>query len=435
MKISYIGSGYVGQVNAVGAAYYGHDVILVDIDEYKVNEINKGKPTIYEKGLDEMLYDFVINKKKLKATLDVKKAVLETSISLICVGTPDRGGMIDLSYIQSIAKNIGETLKIKEEYHTIVVKSTVVPGTTLDTVNRIIEEYSGKKAGIDYGICMNPEFLREGVALDDSINPDIIVIGTLDNKTKNIMKEMYSWASDNQITFISINAAEAIKYAINSFLAMKITFANEWANYCDQVGIDAKEVLDVIGVDKRISPLFLRNGPGYGGSCFPKDLNGIIHSGIVNHSPFQILQEVVKINHNQYLHLIDLAKSIIGPISRKHVAILGLSFKPDTDDTRESPALKIIAYLVSQGCQINAYCPKGMEMAKKMLKDMKINEVKYFQSAEKCIEGVDLILVPTDWDEFKKTIVINNIPTFIAHRSFINPDNYPHIYSLGHPKR
>jgi UDPglucose 6-dehydrogenase len=434
LKISYIGSGYVGQVNAVTGAYYGHTAIMVDIDKKKVESIKKGIPTIFEKDLDELMKDLVLEKKKLEATLDLKEAVLNTDISFICVGTPDKGGMIDLSYIQDVAKGIGEALKLKEEFHTVVVKSTVVPGTTLSIVKPLLEEYSGKKIGIDFGLAMNPEFLREGVAVDDCINPDSIVIGYQTEKVKKVLREVYSWAPDEKFTYVGISAAEAIKYAKNSFLAMKITFANEWANYCDQIGIDAKEVLGALGADKRISPMFLRNGPGYGGSCFPKDVNAIVHAGVVNHSPFTILEEVVKANQNQYLHLIDLAIRVVGDITRKKVGILGLSFKPDTDDTRESPALRIISYLVSRGCEIKAFCPQGNEMAKEMLEAQRVVEVKYLNSAEEAINGVDIVFVPTDWAEFKEIVPKISVPTFIGHRSLVDPGQYEHVYALGYPK-
>ncbi len=433
MKISYIGSGYVGQVNAVGAAHYNHDVILVDIDQTKIDSINKGIPTIFEKDLNEMMNDLVLSKKKLNATMDLKSAVLNTEISFICVGTPDKGGMIDLSYIHEVAKEIGEALKEKENFHIVVVKSTVVPGTTLNQVKPLVEMYSGKKAGIGFGIAMNPEFLREGVAVDDSINPDSIVIGSQNEKTRKILREVYAWAPEEKFTYVGINAAEAIKYAKNSFLAMKITFANEWANFCDQIGIDAKEVLGAIGADKRISPMFLRNGPGYGGSCFPKDVNAIVHAGVVNHSPFTILEEVVKTNHNQYLRLIDLAQRKMGDLTRKSVGILGLSFKPNTDDTRESPALRVIAYLISQGCNVKAYCPQGIPMAKEMLEAQRITEVDYKTEAMEAIADVDLVLIPTDWAEFKDIIPKITVPTFIGHRSLVDPGKYPNVYALGFP--
>ena len=434
MKLSFIGSGYVGQVNAVSAAHYGHEVILRDIDQIKVDSINKGVPTIFEKDLKDMMADLVLDKTKFKATLDIQEAVSSTDVSFICVGTPDKGGMIDLSYIQQVSQEIGEVLKTKDSFHVVVVKSTVVPGTTLTTVKPLVEKYSGKIAGKDFGIAMNPEFLREGVAVDDCLHPDSIVIGIQDNKTKQILREIYAWAPDERITFVGINAAEAIKYAKNSFLAMKLSFANEWANFCDAIGIDAQEVLHAIGADKRISPMFLRNGPGYGGSCFPKDVDAIVQAGQVHHSPFRILEEVVAVNQKQYLHLIDLVQKQMGPVLRRKVGILGLSFKPDTDDTRESPALRIISFLVSQGCDIKAYCPQGMKMAKQTLESQRITEVTYCQSAEEVISDVDFVLIPTDWAEFKDIIPKISVPTFIGHRSLVDPDQYPHVYALGHTK-
>lgn len=434
MKISYIGSGYVGQVNAVGAAYYGHDVILMDVDASKVDSINQGIPTIYEAHLEDHMKELVLEKKKLRATTDLAEAVNNTEISLICVGTPDKGGMIDLSYIQEVAAGIGKVIKTKSDFHVVVVKSTVVPGTTLKLVKPLLEEHSGKQAGVDFGLAMNPEFLREGVAWYDSIEPDSIVIGSQDEKTKNILREMYSWAPEEKFTYVGINAAEAIKYAKNSFLAMKITFANEWANFCDKVGIDAKEVLEAIGADKRISPMFLRNGPGYGGSCFPKDVNAIVHAGHVNHAPFGILEEVVQINRNQYLKMVDLAEKVVGPLRRKKVGVLGLSFKPNTDDTRESPALRLISFLISRGCEVKAYCPQGIPMAKKWFEANRITEVDYQNDAKGAAEGVDVIMVPTDWPEFKEVIASTSTPTIIGHRTLMDPAKYPHVYALGYPK-
>ena len=433
MKISFIGSGYIGQVNAASACHYGHDTILVDIEEKKVNSINKGIPTIYEKGLDDLLHDLVINKKKMIATLDFMKAINDSEVSFICVGTPDKGGMIDLSQIQSAAIDIGKVIKTKNTYHVVVVKSTVVPGTTLSIVKPLVEQYSGKKAGLDFGIAMNPEFLREGVALDDCIHPDSIVLGTQDEKTKKILKEIYSWSPEEKFTYVGINAAEAIKYAKNTFLAMKISFANEWANYCEAVGIDSKEVLTAIGADHRISPMFLRNGPGYGGSCFPKDVNAIIHAAQVNHSPLRIMEQVVAVNQTQYLRMIDQVKAKFGNLNRRKVGVLGLSFKPDTDDVRYSPSLKIISYLTSLGCDIKTYCPKGMPMAKEWFTKNKITDIKYVESARSCVQDVEFVLIPTDWSEFREILPEITVPVFIGHRSFIEPSNYKNISILGFP--
>lgn len=433
MKLSFFGTGYVGQVNAVGSAYNGHTVLLVDIIKEKVDAINAGKPTIHEKGLEDMLRTFVLDKKTLTATTDVSQAIRETEVTFICVGTPDKGEMIDLSYIRQVAKDIGQALKEKTSFHVIVVKSTVIPGTTLQVVKPLIEEYSGKKVGKDFGLAMSPEFLREGVALEDCLHPDSIVIGTEDDWTKNILTEVYHWAPFDTITYVNITAAETIKYAKNTFLALKITFANEWANFCSKIGVDVKEIMQAIGKDPRIGSLFLRSGPGYGGSCFPKDLNAILNASIINQAPFQLLDAVVKVNSRQYLQLIKLAEKICGILDGKRVGILGLSFKPDTDDTRESPALKLISYLDVRGCHIKAYCPQGMIMAKEWLEKNRIN-ITYAKSAKTCVQDVDLVFVPTDWKEFVPIITAMKIPTFVGHRDLIEPSNYPHIYTIGYPK-
>jgi len=303
----------------------------------------------------------------------------------------------------------------------------------LNVVKPLVEQYSGKKAGVDFGIAMNPEFLREGVALDDCLQPDSIVIGTEDEKSKAILTEVYNWAPSEKITYVQTTVAEAIKYAKNSFLATKITFANEWANYCDQLGIDVKQVMDAIGLDHRVGKYFLRSGPGYGGSCFPKDVNAIINEGVVHHAPFQILETAVKVNNHQYLKLIVLAEKKIGNLKNKSIGVLGLSFKPNTDDTRESPALRLINYLDSLGCQIKVYCPEGIPMGKKWLEQHGI-KVDYAVNAEECVKNVDLVFVPTDWPEFKDTIIRLSIPVFVGHRDLIDPSKYAHIYALGYPK-
>jgi UDPglucose 6-dehydrogenase len=433
MKIAYIGSGYVGQVSAAGAAHCGHDVILIDVVKEKVEKINQGCPTIYEEGLDEMLAKLVKEQKKLKASENLAEAIQATDASFICVGTPDKGGMIDLSYIQEVAKAIGKALRSHQGFHVVIVKSTVIPGTTLNVVKPLLEEFSGKKAYEGFGLAMNPEFLREGVAVHDCVEPDSVVIGTQDEQSKAVLKKIYAWVPSEKVTHVGITAAEAIKYAKNSFLALKVTFANEWANFCDQIGVDVKEVMTALGKDQRISPLFLRNGPGYGGSCFPKDVNAIIHAGQILHSPFRILEEVVRVNSVQYLRLIDLAKSVMGDLSRKKVGILGLSFKPNTDDTRDSPALKIIAYLASLGCVIKAYCPQGIKMAKEWL-DANHISIEYISTADATIENVDFLMVPTDWAEFKPIIQKAKCPVFIGHRDLMDVSGLPNVYALGFPK-
>jgi UDPglucose 6-dehydrogenase len=434
MKLAYIGTGYVGQVNAAASASMGHQVWLVDVVPAKIDSINAGKPTIYERGLEDLLQKLVLKDHSLRGTLDLEDAIRQTEISFICVGTPDKGEMIDLSYIRAVAIGIGKAIKKMNNYHLVVVKSTVVPGTTLKVVKPLVEEYSGKTAGKDFGIAMNPEFLREGVAVEDALHPDSIVLGTESERDKRLLTAAYEWAPANKITHVGVTAAECIKYAKNSFLATKITFANEWANFCDQIGVDVQEVMTAIGLDRRVGPFFLRSGPGYGGSCFPKDVNAIVHEGVFHNSPFQILETVVKVNKRQYLKLIELAQKVIGPLQGKRVGVLGLSFKPDTDDTRESPALSIINLLDSLGCQIQVYCPQGMHMAKEWLQANRI-EVTYCVSATEAASNVDLVFIPTDWAEFREILSTITVPVFVGHRDFINPQKYPHVYSLGYPKR
>jgi UDPglucose 6-dehydrogenase len=350
------------------------------------------------------------------------------------VGTPDRGEQIDLSYIRQVATEIGEVLREKDGFTVVVVKSTVVPGTTLNVVKPLLEQYSGKTAGKDFGLTMNPEFLQEGVALDNCLHPDSIVIGTQDDRSKDILTELYGAYPPELITYVGITAAEAIKYAKNTFLALKITFANEWANLCEKLGIDVKEVMTAIGKDRRVGPLFLRNGPGYGGSCFPKDVNAIVHEAVVHESPLRIMETVVNVNSNQYLRLVQLAERKVGPLNGKKVGVLGLSFKPNTDDTRESPALRLINFLVVQGCaQIKAFCPQGMKMAREWLERNRIT-IDYCDSAEECVSDVDVVFVPTDWAEFKPVVAAITTPTFVGHRDFIEPKDYDHVYALGYPK-
>jgi UDPglucose 6-dehydrogenase len=281
---------------------------------------------------------------------------------------------------------------------------------------------------------MNPEFLQEGIAVRNCMYPESIVIGTEDERSKEILTEVYSWAPPDLITYTGVTAAEAIKYAKNSFLATKITFANEWANFCQAIGVDVKEVMDAIGKDSRVGNQFLRNGPGYGGSCFPKDVNAIIHLGIEKQSPFQILETVVKMNHRQYLQLVHLAQKVVGNIDGKRVGVLGLSFKPNTDDTRESPALRLINYLDAHMCDVKAYCPQGMKMAREWLEANHIS-ITYADSMEDCVADVDLVFVPTDWPEFRDIIPQITVPTFIGHRDLVDPASYPHVYTLGFPPR
>jgi UDPglucose 6-dehydrogenase len=395
MKISIIGSGYVGAVTAVCFADVGHEVICVDIDEKKVQQINAGIPSIYEEGLEELLKKYV--GKRLIATTDNEFAVFNTDISFICVGTPSEvGGSINLSIVRSAAESIGSALAKKNGYHVVVVKSTVIPETTEKFVLPILEDKSGKVAGKDFGIAMNPEFLREGKAIYDFMHPDKIVVGSIDESSGDLVSELYL-NFECEITRTNPKTAEMIKYANNSFLATKISLSNEIGNICKKMGIDTYDVMKAVGKDSRISPLFLNSGAGFGGSCFPKDVRALISKAKeIGYSP-TILESVLAVNENQPLMMAELLQKKIGEFKDKKIAVLGLAFKNDTDDIRESRAIPLITELLRLGAKVSAYDPLAAENMRRVFPT-----VRYHKSAKEALEGADACLVITEWEEFKK---------------------------------
>ncbi len=347
MKVSIIGSGYVGTVSAACFAELGHEVICIDIDEEKVKQINAGIPPIYEEGLEELMKKHAEH--HLIATSDYDYAVTNSDVSFICVGTPSGDdGSIDLSIVRAASASLGRAIAKKEGYHIVVVKSTVVPETTEKVVLSTIEEYSGKRAGDDFGIAMNPEFLREGKAIYDFMHPDKIVIGAIDERTSAIVSELYR-SLDCEITHTNPKTAEMIKYVNNSFLATKISFSNEIGNICKKLGIDTYEVMQAVGTDFRISSSFLNSGAGFGGSCFPKDVKALAHMAVLHNSQPQLLQAVMDINRNQRRRVVYKLRNVLnGSLCDKKIGVLGLSFKPNTDDTREAPATEIIHLLLNE---------------------------------------------------------------------------------------
>ncbi|MCX6817623.1 MAG: UDP-glucose/GDP-mannose dehydrogenase family protein [Candidatus Aenigmarchaeota archaeon] len=396
MKISIMGTGYVGLSTGVGFAVKGNDVICVDIDQKKVETINSGVSPMFEPHLDGHLKD-ALKKGKLKATTDVKGAIAETEVSFISVGTPSsEDGSIDLSFIESVARQIGEVLKNKKEYHVIVVKSTVVPGTTDGVVLRNIEKASGKKTGKDFGLCMNPEFLREGRAMDDFLKPDRIVIGESDKRAGNVIEKLYSNFMA-PILRTDLKTAEMIKYASNAFLATKISYTNEMGNICKKLGIDVNEVMKGVGMDHRISPHFLKAGVGYGGSCFPKDVEALIWKAReLSYEP-KLLEEVHRLNDRQKVMIVEQLEKKIPNLKGKTICLLGLAFKPDSDDIREASSIYIIERLLQKGAKVKAYDPKAMEHMRKIHPS-----VDYMKSAREALENSDACIVVTEWDEFKK---------------------------------
>ena len=417
MRISVIGTGYVGLVSGVCLADKGHEVTCVDVDEEKVARVNAGDPPIYEKGLEDLLGRHVGS--KLKATTDLAHAVRETDLSMIAVGTPYDGSTIDLSYIKQAARDVGEALKGKEGYHVIVVKSTVVPGTTLGVVKPIVEEASGKRAGEDFGIGMNPEFLREGEAVDDFMSPDRIVLGGIDDRTLDVMAQIYAAFDGVEVVRTNTQTAEMIKYAANSLLATMISFSNEVGNLCAAAGeIDVVDVMAGVHLDKRLSPIqpdgsrvrpglisYLAAGCGFGGSCFPKDVKALVSYGKQHGLGMDILDAVIRTNERQPEEILRLLSKHFDSVRDLRVAVLGLAFKPGTDDMRESPAIPVIHALHADGAAIKAYDPVARHEAEKLFNGM----ITYSDRLEDTVRDVDAVLLLTRWPEFDR------VPSLLAH--------------------
>ncbi len=393
MRISVIGTGYVGSVSAACFAELGHQVICVDIDESKIDMINAGIPPIYEDGLSELLKKHA--GKRLSATSDYELAVKHSDVSFICVGTPsDANGNIDLSIVRAAGTSIGESLANKKDYHVIVVKSTVVPETTEKVVLHLIEKHSGKHIG-DFGIAMNPEFLREGKAVYDFMHPDKIVVGSIDKRSGDIVASLYK---DIKCEVIRTNlcTAEMIKYANNAFLATKISFANEIGNICKELGIDTYEVMSAVGRDFRIGQHFLNSGAGFGGSCFPKDVKALIGKASEIGYDSLLLKSVIEVNERQPLRMVQILKNRLSNIKGKKITVLGLAFKNDTDDIRESRSIPVIRELLDSGARVSAYDPMANENMR-----MLFNDIEYHISALEALRGADACLIMTEWDEFR----------------------------------
>ncbi len=394
MKISVIGTGYVGLVSGVGFAKHGHEVICVDIDQEIVESINRAEPPIYEEGLEELLQK-VVTEGDLSATTDMEKAVLETDITFICVGTPStEDGSIDTTYLKSASRDIAEALDSKERYHVVVVKSTVTPGITDGLVKPILES-NGKKVGDDFGLGMNPEFLREGVALNDFLDPDRIVIGGWDDKSRGIIKKVYrNFEAPKLVT--DIRTAEMIKYASNALLATKISFANEMSRICEEVGIDVYDVMDGVGLDHRINRDFLNAGPGFGGSCFPKDVKAIKNLAEEKDIKTDLLKAVLTINDDQPIHTVNILEKKLGELKGKKITVLGLTFKGGTDDIRETRALPIVETLLKKGANVTGYDPKGMDNFSEL-----IDGIDYAESIDEALTNADACIIQNDWEEFE----------------------------------
>ncbi len=410
MNVAIIGSGYVGLVSGACLAEKGHRVVCVDSDKAKVDSINNAASPFHEPGLDDLLRRHA--GKTLTATTDLRAAVRGAELTLIAVGTPFDGQRIDLAQIRGAAKAIGEALRGHAEPHTVVVKSTVVPGTTEDVVRPILEEASGKKAGRDFGLGMNPEFLTEGEAVRDFMVPDRIVVGGIDDRSVAAQEELYAGFAGVPVIRTTPKTAEMIKYASNCLLSTLISFSNELGNLCAALGgVDVADVMRGVHASRYLTPTledgrrvpapinaFLWAGCGFGGSCLPKDTKALQAHGEGAGQPMRLLEAVLKINAEQPRRMIALLKKRIPSLRGAKVSVLGLSFRQDTDDMRESPAIPIVKDLLAEGAEVTAYDPKAEREARRVFGNLPI---RYAASMVDTVRGAQGIVLVTRWDEFR----------------------------------
>jgi UDPglucose 6-dehydrogenase len=409
MRVSIIGAGYVGLVSGACLAEKGHQVCCVDSDAGKVNTINQAIAPIYEAGLNDLLRRNIGS--RLTATTDIEAAVLDSEITFIAVGSPFVNDAIDLSAVKQASAQIGAAIARKREYHTVVVKSTVIPGTTDSVVAPILEAASGKRRGRDFGAGMNPEFLSEGRAIQDFMHPDRIVIGGMDQGSIECQKRLFDVFPGTPTVVTNTRTAEMIKYASNCLLATAISYSNEIANLCAAVGgIDAIEVMRGVHLSRyltselpdgtRLQPLFvsyLEGGCGYGGSCLPKDTKALAAQGCASGIPMHLLSAVSRINDEQPMHLVRLMEKHFPLLAGVRTAVLGLAFKPGTDDVRESPAFPLIRELVRRGAEVKAYDPLAVANARQILDS---GEVQFAGSLAEALENADAAIIVTRWEEF-----------------------------------
>lgn len=420
MRIAMIGSGYVGLVSGTCFADFGHDVICIDKNEDKIAALRQGVMPIYEPGLAELVAKNV-REGRLSFSTSLPEGVRDADAVFIAVGTPSRrgDGHADLSYVYAAAEEIAREIK---GYTVIVTKSTVPVGTG-DEVEAIIRK---ARPDADFAVVSNPEFLREGAAIGDFKRPDRIVVGTDDQRARDVMKEIYRplFLNEPPLVFTSRRTSELIKYAANAFLAVKITFINEIADLCEQAGANVQEVARGIGLDNRIGSKFLHAGPGYGGSCFPKDTQALVKTGQDFGAPLRIVETVVDVNDRRKEKMAQkIMAACEGSVSGKTVAVLGLAFKPNTDDMREAPSLVIIDELKKAGATIRAFDPEAMEQAKGMM-----DGVTFAKNAYECVSGADVLVIVTEWDAFRaldldRVKAAMKHPTVVDLRNIYRPDD------------
>ena len=393
MRVTMIGTGYVGLVSGACFADFGHTVTCVDKDAGKIARLQKGEIPIFEPGLDELVKDNV-EQGRLFFTTDPSTAIRDADAVFIAVGTPSRrgDGHADLSYVYAAAEEIAGLMN---GYTVVVTKSTVPVGTG-DEVEAIIKKTN---PGADFAVVSNPEFLREGAAIGDFKRPDRVVVGTNDERARDVMRQLYRPLSLNEtpMVFTERRTSELIKYAGNGFLAMKITFINEIADLCEAVGANVQEVAKGIGLDNRIGRKFLNAGPGYGGSCFPKDTLALMKTARDNNAPIELIEATVRVNKARKQKMAQkIIEAVGGNVNGKTIAVLGLTFKPNTDDMRDAPALDIVPTLQAEGARVRAFDPEGMNEAKHMLKD-----VAFATGPYDCVQNADAVVIITEWDQFR----------------------------------
>lgn len=414
MRVCVVGTGYVGLVSGACLAEIGHQVTCVDVDPAKVAQINGGEAPIFEDGLAEILARNIGT--RLTATTDLAAAFRDADVALICVGTPFDGKTIDLSYVIRVAEQLGALLRERAGYCVIAVKSTVIPGTTDGPVRAALERASGKRAGVDFGLGMNPEFLAEGVAVRDFMQPDRIVVGGIDERSSGLLAALYAPFPSTPLIRTGTRTAEAIKYTSNALLATLISFSNEIARYCESVGdVDVTDVLKGVHYMKHLSyrgaagevrqvsaASFLWAGCGFGGSCFPKDVRALIADAARHGADTTLLQAVMDLNDSQPGHTLDLLRQACSDLKGRRITVLGLAFKPGTDDVRESPALPMIQRLVAEGARVTCHDPIAMANARAALlaRNVPVESLRFEDDMASAVAGAEVIVLVTSWPEY-----------------------------------
>lgn len=414
MRIGMVGTGYVGLVSGVCFAEFGHTVVCVDKDESKIESLKKGEVPIYEPGLDVLLKR-QIDAGRIQFTTDISEAVKGSEAVFIAVGTPSRRYCrdADLSYVHGAAREIAQNI----EGYTVVVNKSTVPVGTGREVEAIIRE---ENPSADFDVASNPEFLREGAAIDDFMHPDRVVVGTSSERAQEVMRAVYRplYINETPILFTKRETAEVIKYAANAFLATKITFINEIADLCEQVGADVQQVAKGIGLDGRIGSKFLHAGPGYGGSCFPKDTLALTRAGQKYGAPQRIVETVVSVNEDRKSRMADkIIEALGGDVRGKKIGVLGVAFKPNTDDMRDAPALTIVPVLQQAGANVFAFDPEAMGTAKPL-----IDNVEWANDPYAVAKDADVLVILTEWNEFR-ALDLKRIKTDMAGNTIVDLRN------------